>query len=415
MSDNSVSPQELSAQIARILADQEESLVELRHDLHRIPEVGLHLPQTLERVRGEFQELGLEIHDASDVSGFVAILRGGADAATRPGDDRRPLVLLRADMDALPVTEETGLEWASANGAMHGCGHDLHMAGIVGAARALNAVRDQLAGDVLFFLQPGEEGADGAQHLIDDGLLTAAGRLPDHAYGIHVWSAPYPAGRITSMAGSMMASSDVLEVTVLGRGGHGSAPHAALDPVPIAAEMVTQTHVVVTREFDVFHPVVVTCGSIVAGEAANVIPDSATAKFTLRAFDPATRERLIGTLTRLFQGIAAAHGAQCRVEEIRLYPVTETSAEETDYAAGVVDEVFPGRWAEMEHPVSAAEDFSKILQRIPGTYLFIAAVPEGVDETTAAQNHSPLAVFDDSAIQDAARVLTELAVHRLNA
>lgn len=400
----------LSAQVQEVLAAQEPSLVDLRHELHQMPEIALDLPQTLARMRREFEDLGLEIHPASEVSGFVAVLRGGA-GTTAP---QRPLVLLRADMDGLPVREQTGLDWASTNGAMHGCGHDLHMAGIVGAARALVAVQAQLAGDVLFFLQPGEEGADGAQHMIDDGLLTAAGRLPDHAYGVHVWSGQYPTGQITGKPGPMMASSDVLEVTVRGRGGHGSAPHAALDPVPVAAEMVIQSHVLVSRQFNVFDPVVVTCGSLSAGQAPNVIPETAVARFTLRAFSPAARKRLIQSLHRLFEGIAAAHGAEVQVSTVELYPVTANASEEVEFAAAAVEEFFPGRWAQMEHPVSAAEDFSKILQRIPGTFLFVSAVPEGVDAETAPQNHSAFAVYDDAAVTDAARVLAELALRRLN-
>lgn len=211
------------------LSTIEDELIGLREKLHAVPEVGLNLPQTYSLVKNEFEKLEMEIHESSRVSGFVAILRGGASSSLTP----RPLVLLRADMDALPLEEETQLPFASTNGAMHACGHDMHMAGIIGAARALSEVKDELSGDILFFLQPGEEGEDGAQFLIDEGLLEAAGRLPDFAYGLHVWSANYPHGSITSRAGALMASSDVIRLTVKGKGGHGSAPYLAKDPVPI--------------------------------------------------------------------------------------------------------------------------------------------------------------------------------------
>ena len=402
MSNN---PQET---IEEFLTEIEAELIALRERLHQIPEVGLDLPQTIQAVRAEFEQLDVEIHEAEHVSGFAAILRGGV-----PTSGRRPLVLLRSDMDALPVPEETGLPFASTNGAMHGCGHDMHMAGLVGAARALAEVRDRLAGDVLFLLQPGEEGADGAQHLIDEGLLEAAGRMPDHAYGLHVWSANYPHRAICSRPGALMASSDLIFLTVRGKGGHGSAPHLALDPVPIVAEMITQAQVMVAREFDIFDPVVVTCGKVVAGQAPNVIADTARAEFTLRAFKTETRDRLIERMRGLCQAVAQAHGATCEVELVELYPVTENDPQEVAYVQRHVEEVFPGRWHEMEHPVGAAEDFSKILQRIPGAFVFVSAIPEGEDHTTAAMNHSPNAIYDSARLVDCSTLLATLALGRL--
>ncbi len=383
--------------------------VKLREELHQIPEPGLHLPQTLQKVRGEFENLGLEIHDAREVSGFVAILRGGADHT----GEQRPLVLLRADMDALPVAEETNLSWASTNGAMHACGHDMHMAGIITTARALTAVQEKLPGDVLFFLQPGEEGDDGAQFLIDDGLLEAAGRLPDHAYGLHVWSANYPTGVMTSRPGPLMASSDILRLSVQGKGGHGSAPHMALDPVPVIAEMITQSQVMVAREFNIFDPVVVTCGRVIAGSAPNVIADTAQAEFTLRAFSEEARQRLIDHLRRLFTGVAQAHGMEVTIEVEELYPVTVNDPQEYDYVAATLSERYPDRWSELPTPVGAAEDFSKILQRIPGSYVFVSAVPSGTDPATAPYNHSPKAYYDSGALTDCSMILAELALGRL--
>lgn len=421
--------------LAASVASHESELIALRHALHQIPEVGNHLPLTYARVRAQFEALGLEIHDATTVTGFAAVLRGGAGrGGARDGDSagasaavsgttasgtaaaHRPVVLLRADMDGLPVVEETGLDWASTNGNMHACGHDLHMTGIVGAARALAARRDELAGDVVFLLQPGEEGFDGAQHLIDEGLLEVAGRLPDHAYGLHVWSAPYAPGVITSRPGPLMGSTDTINVTVKGRGGHGSSPHRTLDPVPVIAAMITASHAMVTREFDIFDPVVVTCGSVEAGASANVIPDTATGRFTLRAFSPETRERLVASLERVFRGVAATFGMDCELDIRRMHPVTENPEAEVDFARTVTEDLFPGRWEDLEHPVGAAEDFSKILQRIPGTFLFVSAVSAGVGAEEAAggpTNHSPRAAFDDSVLVDCATLLVELAWRRV--
>lgn len=390
----------------------EDDLVSLRHELHQCPEPGLDLPRTTGRVRREFSALGMEIHDATTVSGFCAVLRGGRGATTAPAE--RPLVLLRADMDGLPVEERTGLDWASTNGAMHGCGHDMHMAGLVGAARALTALRDELTGDVVFFLQPGEEGQDGAQHMIDEGLLEVAGRLPDHAYALHVWSAQFPAGLIGARPGAQMASSDSVDVVVHGRGGHGSAPHKALDPVPVIAEVITQSSVMVAREFDVFDPVVVTCGSLHAGSVRNVIPDNATGRFTIRAFSEAARGKVLEDFRRLAEGIVAAHGMTCEYQLTELYPVTANDPDEVAFAREVLGAALPGRWAEVARPQGAAEDFSKVLQRIPGCFLVVSAVPEGVDEETAPFNHSAEAVYADQRLVDCSRVLAELALARLS-
>lgn len=402
---------ELERGLSTSVQEHTENLLTLRHELHAHPETGLELPFTCARVRREFEALGMEITDAGTVDGFVAVLRGAAKAEAT---SQRGLVLLRADMDGLPLTEETGLAYAASNGAMHACGHDLHMAGLVGAARALHSVRGSLAGDVIFFLQPGEEGHDGARHMIEDGLLEAAGRLPDHAYGVHVWSGLYPAGSIAARPGSLMASSDVLEVTVHGRGGHGSAPFLAADPVPVIAEMITQSHVLQTRTVDPFDPVVVTCGSVQAGSTANIIPERAVAKFTVRAFSAAARESILRRLNELFVHLAAAHGMSCEVDHHQAYPTTVNDAAETDFARGVSQELFPDAWREMEHPVGAAEDFSRVLERIPGAYLFVSAVPEGSDAATAPMNHSALALFDDAAVPRAALLLASLAARRLS-
>src|SRR6266536_2335651 len=239
-------------------------LAALRRRLHQIPEIGLHLPRTQETVLAALEPLPLEISTGTDLSSVTAVLRGA-----RPG----PVVLLRGDMDALPVTEDSGEEFASKRpGVMHACGHDLHTAGLVGAARLLCARRDELAGDVVFMFQPGEEGYDGAGHMISEGVLDAAGRPAVAAYGLHVLSSVLPRGVFASRPGSLMAASDGLFVRVLGAGGHGARPHGALDPVPAACEMVTALQTMITRRFDVFDPVVVTVGTFYVGTRRNIIP-----------------------------------------------------------------------------------------------------------------------------------------------
>lgn len=389
---------------------QGADLIALRRELHRIPEVGLQLPQTHARVLAEFEPLPVEITEAAGASGFVAVLRGTAGA---PASGRRPIVLLRADMDALPVAEESGEAFAATNGAMHACGHDLHMAAIVGAAHILCARRHELRGDVVFLLQAGEEGHGGARLVLEEGLTDAAGRRPDHAYGLHVWSSDHPAGSIRSRAGALMAGVDAFDVRVIGRGGHGSAPQHTIDPIPILCEMVTQSQVLIARQLDAFDPVVLTCGTLRAGTADNVIPDQAQASFSLRTFSPASREKALLELTRLFTHLAEARGATCELEIRASSPTTLNDAAEVEFVEAIVQRSLPGRWSPLEHPVAASEDFAYVLEQIPGAFVFVSAVPKGTDPTTAPANHSPQAVFDDSVLDDAARLLSALALGRL--
>lgn len=401
----------MSQQILQHTKELAEELIALRHDLHQIPELALSLPETQERVLSAIADCSeLEIHKCESASGFMAVLRGGqapADITTRP------IVLLRADMDALPVPEKTDLTWKSTNGRMHACGHDLHMSGLVGAVKVLYARREELCGDVVFMFQSGEEGYDGAQHMIDEGLLDVAGRTPDHAYGLHVWSARYPHGFIGTRPGAMMASADTMAITVKGRGGHGSAPHETLDPIPVAAEIITEVQVMITREFNAFDPVVASCGQIHSGHASNVINDEAFMEFTLRAFSPESRERLVRRMSELADGIARAHNMQVEVDTTRLYPVTMNNAEEYDFAASTIESVFPGRWGVQETPMAAAEDFSKVLEQIPGVFIGVSAVEPGADHEALPFNHSGYAHFSDNTVPDCAAVLASLAWARL--
>ncbi|MDO5083022.1 amidohydrolase [Arachnia propionica] len=391
------------------IAGIEDELVTLRRDLHRIPEVGLHLPDTQARVLAALAGLPLEITLGRQVSSIVAVLRG-----TAPGDGERPVVLLRGDMDALPVAELTQEPFASTNGNMHACGHDLHMALLVGAVRALCAHRDQLAGDVIFQFQPGEEGVDGCRYMLEEGLLDAAGRRPDAAWAIHVWSAMDPCGVFSTKLGTVMASSDEFRVKVLGRGGHGSAPHRAADPVAPMAQMITATHELVTRRFDIFDPVVVTVGHVRAGTAHNVIPEYAEFHGTFRAFSDEARNRVAELLPALFTGIAEAHGVDVTFERVEQYPVTVNDEAATREVAAVVAELFgEQRHVRWEHPLSAAEDFSRILQAAPGSFIGLSACPPELDPASAPMNHSAHARFDDRVVADGATLLAELAARRL--
>ncbi len=385
-------------------------LTDLRHRLHREPEIGLSLPRTQQKVLEALEGLPYEVTLGTETTSVTAVLRGTAASA-----GRRPTVLLRGDMDALPVQERTGEQFSSTiDGVMHACGHDLHTSMLAGAAGLLAAHRDELAGDVVLMFQPGEEGYDGAAVMIREGILEASGRLPDAAYGLHVTSSLLPNGIFASRGGTLMSASDGLMVTVHGAGGHGSAPHTAKDPVTVAAEIVTQLQVMVTRQFNMFDPVVISVGVLRAGTKRNIIPDTARIEATVRTFSAENREKMAAIAPRLVRGIAEAHGLEADVDYETEYPLTVTNFSETLHAQEQVDALFgPGRYTEMQQPLSGSEDFSRILEAVPGSFVFLAATPPGADPRSAPFNHSPLAVFDDNVLADGAALYAQLALSRL--
>jgi len=381
-------------------------LVALRHAVHQEPEIGLELPLTQAKILAALDGLPLEITLGEKLSSVTAVLRGG-----RPG----PTVLLRGDMDALPVQETSGLPFASTvPGAMHACGHDLHVAILAGAARLLAERWESLAGDVVFMFQPGEEGQGGADVMIEEGLLNASGSRPVAGYALHVVSGLLPTGMVAGRPGPMMAAADNLTVTMRGRGGHGSAPHSALDPVPAACEAVLALQTMVTRRFDAFDPVVITVGTFHAGTINNVIPDDATFKATVRSFSPQARERVREESLRVVRGIAAAHGLEIDAEYEDLYPVTVNDAVEADFVSATAQELLgEERYMTIPHPAMGAEDFSYVAQQIPSGYFFLGACVDGKDPSTVPYNHSPEAAFNDSVLADGAALLAQLAVGRL--
>jgi amidohydrolase len=399
-----------------IAADAKElqgEIARFRHELHREPEIGLDLPRTQEKVLKELDGLPYEITLGESTTSVTAVLRGGAPHAS----SRKPAVLLRADMDGLPVQERTGVDYTSRiDGAMHACGHDLHTSMLAGAARLLADRRDQLAGDVVLMFQPGEEGFDGASHMIREGVLDAAGRRADAAYAMHVFSALEPYAQFCTKPGVILSASDGLFVTVLGAGGHGSAPHSAKDPVTAIAEMVTALQVMITRQFNMFDPVVLTVGLLQAGTKRNVIPESARFEATIRTFSDESRERMMTAIPVLLKGIAAAHGLEVDVDYRSEYPLSVTDEDETHTAEKTIRDLFGDsrltRWAT---PLSGSEDFSRVMAEVPGTFIGLSAVAPGADHTSTPFNHSPYATFDDGVLSDGAALYAELAVSRIAA
>ncbi|HEY7144519.1 MAG TPA: M20 family metallopeptidase [Streptosporangiaceae bacterium] len=383
-------------------------LAELRHSLHREPEIGLDLPLTQAKVLGALDGLPLEIRRGKALSSVTAVLRGGQPGKT---------VLLRGDMDALPVTERTGVPFSSqVAGAMHACGHDLHTTMLAGAARLLSARQAGLPGNVVFMFQPGEEGCFGAPKMIEEGVLDAAGERPVAAYGLHVMSGHVPAGVFTSKPGPMMAAADRVYLTVCGRGGHASQPHHAADPIPVACEIVLALQSMVTRQFDIFDPVVVTVGMFRAGTTDNVIPDEAKLSATIRTFSAPARAHARESVLQLARDIATAHRLSVEAEFVSGYPLTVNDATEQAFAEDVATGLFgETRFRPAENPIPGAEDFSYVLEEVPGAFMFLGACPPGTDPLTAPYNHSAEAAFDDSVLTEGTALYAELAVRRLTA
>ncbi|NLJ53427.1 MAG: amidohydrolase [Intrasporangiaceae bacterium] len=384
-------------------------LVSLRRKLHAHPELGLDLPLTQRAVLDALEGLDIEITLGEGLSSVVGVIRGRAPL---PEGEQRPVVLLRGDMDALPVVEEVDVPYAARNGLMHACGHDLHVAALVGAARILVESADRLTSDVVLMFQPGEEGPGGAAPMIEEGLLDVAGRRVDAAYALHVVSAQYPRGVWFSRPGPLMASADGVTVRVLGEGGHGSAPHRSKDPIPAACEMVLALQTRVTRAFDIFDPVVLTVGRFAAGTKDNIIPDEAEFAVTVRAFSSEARARAEQEIRQVVEGIAAAHGLGVEIDYESGYPVTVNDDSEYEFTRRTIVDLFGAeRYELFPDPEAGAEDMSFVLNEVPGCYVFISACASD-DPGSAPDNHSPRAAFDDSVLGDCALLLAELALRR---
>jgi hippurate hydrolase len=389
-------------------------LAEVRHRLHQHPEIGLRLQRTQQTVLEALQGLELDVTVGKDIGSVTAVLRGGRRPEQADGAADH-VVLLRADMDALPVHEEVDVPYRSTqDGAMHACGHDLHTAMLIGAARLLSARRSDLDTDVVLMFQPGEEGFDGARKMIDGGVLGAAGRAADLAYALHVLPNQVSRGQVATKRGPIMAASDGLFVTVRGTGGHASTPHLSRDPVPAACEMVLALQTAVTRNIDAFAPVVITVGSFQAGTRRSIIPETATFEATVRTFDRSVRRQVRELAQRICHGIAEAHGLELDLEYLEEYPVTMNEPAATTLALDVAEDLFgPERVTVMERPITGTEDFSRVIEKVPGAMLLLGACVDGRDPSTAPSNHSPRAAFDDRALPDGAALYAELATRRL--
>lgn len=382
-----------------------DRIVALRRAIHAEPEIGLHTPKTRDKVRNALAHLPLEWREGPSTTGLVATLKGGVGEG--------PCVLLRGDMDALPMPEETGLDFASkVPGTMHACGHDAHTAMLAGAAEILARQADTLKGEVRFMFQSGEEGYHGARFMLEDGLLGGEGfdrPLPDAAFALHVMpNAPH--GLVGGRTGPLLAAADQLHITVTGRGGHASMPHDTLDPVPVACEMVSAIQTMVARRFSVFDPVVVTISKIEAGTAHNVIPDTANMLGTMRTLSPTNRARLREELPLLVAGIAGAHGLTGEVNIIEGFPVTLCDAGAVDFGEKVARDMFGEEaFLRLADPIMGAEDFAYVLEKVPGAMFFLGVSHEGDDWAHCCGIHSTRMMVDESVMPQGAAYLAGLA------
>lgn len=370
------------------------ALLPIRRSIHRRPELGLDLPETQALVARELRRLGLEPRLGKGLSSVTATIGEG-----RPGRT----VVLRADMDALPLTDETGLDFASeVDGRMHACGHDTHVTMLLGAARLLveRSAKDssRLPGPVRLMFQPGEEGWFGARVMLDEGFLDDLTAENARGFAIHITTL-YPSGEIHARPGPFCASADNFAITVRGSGGHASAPHNAKDPIPVAAEIITALQVAITRSVHAFDPAVLTVAHMRAGTTTNIIPETAHLEGTFRTVSDVQRAAMPDLIMRVVNGIAAAHGVDAEVAFKPLYPVTVNDKgvfeRVTDIARSVVGEADV---QEMQSPIMGAEDWSYVLQRIPGIMVSLGARPRDRELAGCPQNHSNLVVFEEDAM-----------------
>jgi amidohydrolase len=379
---------------ARAISD---SLVADRRAIHRRPELAFQERETAALVEARLRDLGVPHRGGVGGTGVVGLIEGG-----RPGRT----VLLRADMDALPIQEESSADYASTNpGVMHACGHDAHTAILLGAARLLLDRQAELAGRVKLMFQPAEEGGAGALRMIEDGLLEDPS--VDAAFMLHVAHA-LPAGRVATAPGPVLAGANSFTITIEGRGGHASRPHAAVDPVTVAAHVVTALQTLVSRETPPDAAAVVTLGSLVAGTAPNIIPDRAAIKGTIRAYDRELMESLERRLAEIATGVARALRADARVVFHMHYPPTVNDAAMAELLAGAAGAALGAGQVDSAEPVMAAEDFSFVLQRVPGAMLSLGVRAPGWDEPRPV--HTARFDLDEAALPVGAACMASAAM-----
>jgi amidohydrolase len=369
-----------------------EKIVALRRDIHREPELGFDTEKTAEKVLAALGSLPLDIETGVAKNGIVATLEGEGDG---------PTVALRADMDALPILEDTGLPFASeTEGKMHACGHDGHTSMLVGAAHVLSGMRDRFDGTVKFVFQPAEEGGGGGKVMVDEGVADGVSSI----FALHLWPG-LPFGKVATKAGPIMAAADAFEMEIKASGGHGAMPHLACDAIAIAAQVVTALQTIVSREVDPVEPAVLTVGEIGAGTAFNIIPDKARIGGTVRTLNADLRKKIPARIEELARGVAQGMRGDVDLDYIFSYPVTVNDEAAADLALGVAEDLFGGESVlELANPSMGGEDFAYFLQKVPGAFIWL-----GIGED-APGLHTPGFAFDEEILPRGSALLAALSI-----
>ena len=401
----------LAAEVDRLATEINQQVVAWRRDFHQHPELGTYETRTAKVIADELRKLGYEVTTGVAGTGVVGVLKGG-----RPG----PVVALRSDMDALPVTEQVELPFKSTAkadwngqqvGVMHACGHDNHMAIQLGAATILAKLRDRLPGTVKLIFQPAEEGPGGAEPMVKENVLENP--KVDAIFGLHVF--PFPAGSISYRPGPLMASADNFTIRIKGRQTHGAIPWGGVDPIVVGAQIVTALQTIFSRTVNITEaPAVVTVGRFTAGNRSNIVPEEAELEGTVRAFDENVRKDIHNRIRSLATNIAEGAGATATVEFGLGYPVTRNDPALTERMASTLRRVAGESNVRLASLTGTAEDFSFFQQKVPGMFIFLGVTPRDQDYTRAAQNHSPLFFADESALPVGVRVMTNLALDYLH-
>ena len=376
------------------------TLTEWRRDLHRHPELGFEEVRTSKIVARHLSSLEMEVTTGVGKTGVVGILEGNA-----PG----PTVMLRFDMDALPIQEENDTEYASqTTGVMHACGHDGHAAIGMGVAAVLARHQHDMAGRVKFVFQPAEEGMGGARAMIEDGVLESP--RPDVAFGLHLWNI-LEAGRVIVQSGPFMAAADRFELTVYGQGGHGAQPHMTVDALVVGAQIVTALQTVVNRNVDPAHTAVLTVGSFRSGDAFNIIPGRAEMTGGLRSFDEGTRQTLICRLETIVQQVAAAFDARAEVKWTLIAPAVVNDGAASAHMEAVAQDLLGAEQVGKSAPAMISEDMADFLNQVPGCFFFLGSMNEAKDLKYA--HHNPCFDFDESALPLGVALLAEATARKL--
>jgi amidohydrolase len=374
----------------------------MRRDFHSHPELGFREIRTSGIISRELKNLGLEVHSGIAETGVIAILEG-----KKPG----PVILIRADMDALPILEETNAEYASVSpGVMHACGHDGHSAILLTVAKILNAHRDELAGTIKFVFQPAEEGLGGAERMIIDGVLKDP--APEVTLAMHLWNEK-PLGWIGVSQGSSMAGAEIFKIKIRGKGGHGAAPHLAVDPVLASAHIITALQSITSRNIPPLTSAVVSVCQIHGGEAFNVIPQEIQLAGTIRTFDPDVREKVLERFDVIVYGMAETMGCKAEIEINRLTPAVINQSRTASIVQKVAQGLYPSAHVDTSnYTTMGSEDMAFMMEKIPGCFFFVGSAnsEKGLD----ASHHHPRFDFDEQALPEAVSILTASTMEILN-